>query len=123
VGLAGVPGLAVLHHMPGWDEWSKEVARKQAFHGYAALSPHLYSRHGPGRWDDIAAAARAAGGMSDAQVMGDSAGAMDTSRQPCANGKVGIIGLFRRETGYGACAREGSTPWIWGGRVAPGRKG
>src|ERR671934_3087089 len=66
-----LPGVVVLHHMPGGDEWSKEVTRKLAYHGYAALCPHLFSRHGPGRWDDVVAAARAAGGAPDAQVMGD----------------------------------------------------
>ena len=37
-----VPGVIVLHHMPGWDEWSKEVTRKLAYHGYAAICPHLF---------------------------------------------------------------------------------
>jgi uncharacterized protein YyaL (SSP411 family) len=55
-----VPGVIVLHHMPGWDEWSKEVARKLAYHGYAAICPHLFDRFGPGAPDDVAAAARAA---------------------------------------------------------------
>ena len=32
------PGVVVIHHMPGWDEWSKEVTRKLAYHGYAARS-------------------------------------------------------------------------------------
>src|SRR5918996_5499383 len=72
-----VPGVVVIHHMPGWDEWSKEVVRKFAYHGYAAISPHLFSRHGPGKWDDVAAAARAAGGASDDQVMGDVQAAVD----------------------------------------------
>ena len=89
-----VPGVVVLHHMPGWDEWSKEVARKLAYHGYAAICPHLYSRLGPGRWEDVAAAARAQGGVSDAQVVGDSAGAAAFLRaQPSSNGKVGAIGF------------------------------
>src|SRR3712207_2464790 len=70
-----VPGVIVLHHMPGWDEWSKEVCRKLAYNGYAAIGPHLYSRLGPGKWDDLAAAARAKGGVSDAQVVGDAEGA------------------------------------------------
>src|ERR671930_1861016 len=88
-----LPSVVVIHHMPGWDEWSKEVTRKLAHHGYAALCPHLFSRHGPGRWDDLAAAARAAGGASDAQVVGDAAGAMQhLRRQPFATGKVGIRG-------------------------------
>ena len=42
------PGVVVIHHMPGWDEWTNEVVRKFAHHGYAAIAPHLYSRLGPG---------------------------------------------------------------------------
>ncbi len=26
------PGIVIIHHMPGWDEWTKEVARKFAYH-------------------------------------------------------------------------------------------
>jgi dienelactone hydrolase len=40
------PGVVVIHHLPGWDEWTTEVVRKLAHHGYAAVSPHLYSRTG-----------------------------------------------------------------------------
>ncbi len=36
-----IPGVVVFHHMPGWDDWSKEVVRKLAFNGYATISPHL----------------------------------------------------------------------------------
>src|ERR1051325_19902 len=42
------PGMVVIHHLPGWDEWITEVVRKFAHHGYAAISPHLYFRNGPG---------------------------------------------------------------------------
>jgi carboxymethylenebutenolidase len=42
------PGIVVIHHMPGWDEWIIEVVRKFAHHGYAAIAPHLYFRNGPG---------------------------------------------------------------------------
>ena len=51
-------GMIVLHHAPGWDDWSKEVVRMFAYRGYAAICPHLYHRRGPGHWEDIAAAAR-----------------------------------------------------------------
>jgi carboxymethylenebutenolidase len=71
-----VPGMVVIHHMPGWDEWIVEVARKFAHHGYAAIAPHLYFRNGPGSPDDIGARVRAAGGVADDQVVGDVAGAM-----------------------------------------------
>ena len=47
------PGIVVIHHMPGWDEWIKEVPRKLAYHGFACIAPHLYFRDGPGDPDDI----------------------------------------------------------------------
>src|ERR1700730_5901256 len=88
------PGVVVIHHLPGWDEWIIEVTRKLAHHGYAAIAPHLYFRAGHGRPDDIGAKVRAAGGSSDEQAMGDVAGAIKFLRaQPHANGKVGIIGF------------------------------
>ena len=48
IGTRDVPGVVVIHHMPGWDEWTTEVVRKFAYHGYAAIAPHLFSRFGPG---------------------------------------------------------------------------
>jgi carboxymethylenebutenolidase len=88
------PGMVVIHHLPGWDEWITEVVRKFAHHGYAAISPHLYFRDGPGSPDDIGARVRAAGGVPDAQVVGDVKGALAYLRaQPAATGKVGVIGF------------------------------
>ena len=86
--------VVVIHHMPGWDEWTCEVVRKFAHHGYQAISPHLYSRAGIGDADDMAAKFRAMGGVSDEQAMGDiEAGAKYLRAQPGANGKVGCIGF------------------------------
>jgi carboxymethylenebutenolidase len=116
-----VPGVIVLHHMPGWDEWSKEVARKLAYHGYAAICPHLYSRVGTGRWEDVAAEARAQGGVSDAQVLGDAGGAAAFLRaQPDASGKVGAIGFCSggRQVYMLACKMDlDAAVDCWGGRV------
>jgi len=117
-----VPGVVVLHHMPGWDEWSKEVARKLAYHGYAAICPHLFSRHGPGRWDDVAAAARSHGGAPDSQVVGDAEGAVAFLRaQPSANGRVGVIGFCSggRQAYMLACKIPTLNAAVdcWGGRV------
>jgi carboxymethylenebutenolidase len=122
LGQVGVPSMVVIHHMPGWDEWSKEVVRKFAQHGYAALSPHLFSRHGPGNWDDLAAAARAAGGAPDAQVMGDiSAAAAWLRQQPYTNSKVGVIGFCSggRQAYIAACKVDNIDAAVdcWGGRV------
>ena len=89
-----VPGIVVIMHLPGWDEWIIEVTRKFAHHGYAAISPHLYFREGPGSPDDIGARVRAAGGVADAQVVGDVAASIAYLRaQPNSNGKVGVIGF------------------------------
>ncbi len=121
LGLSTVPGVVVIHHMPGWDEWTKEVARKLAHHGYGAIAPHLFSRLGPGKWDDLAAAARTAGGMPDAQVVGDVAASADWLRsQPYSNGKVGVIGFCSggRQAYMVACKLDiDAAVDCWGGRV------
>ena len=49
------PGVVVIHHMPGWDEWTCEVARKFAHHGYAAVAPSLYFRVGDGADEAVVA--------------------------------------------------------------------
>lgn len=88
------PGVVVIMHLPGWDEWIIEVTRKFAHHGYAAIAPHLYFREGTGSPDDLGARVRAAGGVADEQVVGDVAGSMAYLRaQSNSNGKVGVIGF------------------------------
>jgi carboxymethylenebutenolidase len=87
-------GVVVIHHMPGYDAWSKEVTRRFAAHGYPALCPNLYSREAPGASpDDAAAVARAAGGVPDERLVGDVAGAMEALKAlTVCNGKVATIG-------------------------------
>ncbi len=59
-----LPGVLVIHHLPGWDSSTKEITRRFAAEGYNAICPNLYAREGldtdP---DDAAAAARANGGV------------------------------------------------------------
>jgi carboxymethylenebutenolidase len=87
-------GVVVIHHAPGWDDWTCEVVRKLAHHGYASIAPHLYSRAPLGPADDMAARVRAMGGVSDEQAMGDiEAGVRILRAQPDSNGKVGCIGF------------------------------
>jgi len=118
---SGVPGVVVIHHMPGWDEWTKEVVRKLAHHGYASVAPHLFSRLGPGSADDLAAAARTAGGMPDAQVIGDVGAAVELLRElPYSSGKVGVIGFCSggRHAYIMACKLNiDAAVDCWGGRV------
>ena len=117
-----VPGVVVIHHMPGWDEWTTDVVRKFAHHGYAAMAPNLFTRFGPGDPDDVAARARPAGGAYDAEVMGDVAACMAHLRGlPEANGKIGVIGFCSggRHTYLAACTVPGIDAAVdcWGGRV------
>jgi carboxymethylenebutenolidase len=52
--------VVVIHHMPGYDPQTKEIARTFAVNGYNAICPNLYTREAPGASpDDAAAAARA----------------------------------------------------------------
>ena len=116
------PGMVVIHHMPGWDEWITEVVRKFALHGYATIAPHLYFRDGPGSPDDVGARVRAAGGVPDDQVVGDAAGAIAFLRaQPNATGKVGVIGFCSggRHAYLVACRLRDLDAIVdcWGGNV------
>jgi carboxymethylenebutenolidase len=116
------PGIVVVHHMPGWDEWITEVVRKFAHHGFAAISPHLYFRDGPGSPDDVGARVRAAGGVADTQVVGDVSGTMAYLRsRPNANGKIGVIGFCSggRHAYLAACRIPDIDAIVdcWGGNV------
>ena len=74
----GVGSIVVIHHMPGYDEATKEITRRFAANGYAAVMPNLYHREAPGaESDDAAATARASGGVPDERLVGDVKGAMD----------------------------------------------
>src|SRR5579862_9367960 len=74
-------GVIVIHHMPGYDEESREIARRFAAHGYQALCPNLYSREGIGLDPDVAATqTREKGGVPDAQVIDDIRGALEYLR-------------------------------------------
>jgi carboxymethylenebutenolidase len=109
-GAASFGGVVVIHHMPGYDTSTKEIARKFAAYGYAALMPNLYHRDAPGASpDDAAATARAKGGVPDERLVGDVAGAADHLRAlPGANGKIGVIGYCSggRQTFLAACSLQ-----------------
>ena len=116
------PGMVIIHHMPGWDEWYREATRKFAHQGYAALSPNLYFRAGHGTVEDVAAKVRGDGGVADDQVIGDLEGAMKHLRSlPYLNGKVGVFGTCSggRQAFLAACRVQGFDAVVdcWGGRV------
>ncbi|MBI4498139.1 MAG: dienelactone hydrolase family protein, partial [Chloroflexi bacterium] len=116
------PGIVLVHQMPGWDEFYREMARRFTQHGYVVICPNLYYRFGHGSPDDVAASARGAGGLVDDAVVGDCAAAMRYLRSlPYSNGRVGIIGSCSggRHAYLTACRVQGfdAVVDLWGGRV------
>src|ERR671924_369019 len=64
------PGVVVIHHMPGWDGPSKEIARRFAHEGFVAILPNLHFREGKATPEENSASVRAAGGMPDDRTTG-----------------------------------------------------
>lgn len=119
------PSLVLIPHMPGWDEWTRECARRFTQHGYAVLSPDIYRDYGSTDPVADAQAARAAGGARDADVMADCAGSVDFLKsQDWSNGKVGVIGMCSggRHAFLAACTvdRLDAAVDCWGGGVVAG---
>ncbi len=116
------PGMVLVHHLPGWDEFHRETTRRFAANGYVTICPNLYVREGHGTPDDVAARVRGAGGVSDDQVIGDVGAALEILRAlPYVNGKVGIFGMCSggRHAYLCACRVPGFSAVVdcWGGRV------
>lgn len=116
------PGVVLIHHMPGWDEWYREATRRFAHHGYIAVSPNLYYRDGHGTPEDVAARVRGSGGVPDDQAVGDISGAVHYLRSlPYTNGKVAVFGTCSggRHAYLAACRVQGIAAAVdcWGGRV------
>jgi carboxymethylenebutenolidase len=103
-------GVVVIHHMPGYDIQTKEIVRRFASEGYAAVCPNLYWREAPGASpDDAAATARANGGVPDERLVGDvDGGARYLNSLEGANGKIGVIGYCSggRQSFLAACSLQ-----------------
>ena len=117
-----VPSIVLIPHMPGWDEWCRETARRFTEHGYAVVCPDIYSKFGYGNPAEISAKVREGGGVSDKSVMNDCQTSINFLRaQQKSNGKVGIIGMCSggRHAFLAACTVEGFDAAVdcWGGGV------
>ncbi|MBQ4254139.1 MAG: dienelactone hydrolase family protein [Erysipelotrichaceae bacterium] len=116
------PGIVLIPHMPGWDEFCRECARRFTQHGYAVLCPDIYCRVGSGTPTEVAAKAREQGGVSDDCVMGDTRACLEFLKDaPVSNEKVGVIGMCSggRHAFLAACTVEGFDAAVdcWGGGV------
>jgi carboxymethylenebutenolidase len=116
------PGIVLIHHMPGWDEFYRETARRFTQHGYIVILPNLYSRFGHGTPEEVTSRVRAQGGLSDDTVVADCEAAMKCLKAlPNCNGKIGVIGGCSggRHAFLVACRVKGFNALVdcWGGRV------
>jgi carboxymethylenebutenolidase len=116
------PGVILIHHLPGWDDGSKEMVRKFAFNNYIAISPNLHHREGPGENLEIMKKVIESGGLPDDQCLGDLEGAIRYLESlPAYNGKVGIIGFCSggRQVYLAACnlPKINAAVDCYGGRV------
>jgi carboxymethylenebutenolidase len=123
LGAGPFPGIVVIHHMPGWDGPSKEIARRFAHHGYNSTCPNLHYREGKATPEENSASIRVAGGMPDERTMGDLQAAINYLRErPNSNGKVGIIGYCSggRQAYLAGCTLKGIDAVVsnYGGGVA-----
>lgn len=122
LGSGPFPGIVLIHHLPGWDEFYRETARRFTQHGYVVICPNLYERLGHGGPEEMAAAARSAGGVPDESVIGDCAASLTYLRAlPYGVEKVGVIGTCSggRHSYLVACRAPGFDAAVdcWGGRV------
>ena len=116
------PGIVLIPHMPGWDEFLREAARRFTEHGYSVVCPDIFTAYGDGAPAEVAAAAREVGGVTDAEAMDDTAASLAFLRcQPDSNGKTGVIGMCSggRHTFLAACTVPGFDAAVdcWGGGV------
>lgn len=116
------PNVLLVHHMPGWDEWTRGVVHKIAHHGFNVISPDLHFRQGAGTAREKSQRVRESGGQIDAAVLGDLAGGEAYLRDlPTSNGKVGLIGFCSGgRVAYMASAKMptlGCAVDCWGGNI------
>lgn len=116
------PGVVLLHHVFGWDEFYWEATERLARHGYDVICPDLYCRFGHGEPRAVADSVADDGGVHDDSVVRDCTAAAELLRSLDTNdGRVAIMGAC--SGGRHALLTASRTPgWsavvdFWGGRV------
>ena len=91
------PGLLLVHGIHGYEEHMKDMARRYAALGYAAIVPALYSRDGfltVVEEEDMGAARDALNARPNDQTVGDLQGGLDfLSASPHVNDRIGLVGF------------------------------
>jgi carboxymethylenebutenolidase len=117
-------GIIVIHEAFGLNDHIKDLARRFANLGYAALAPDLYSRVGAPDPTDMASLMAKMFGLTDAQIVAD----LDAASQHLRGlksggvGKVGCIGFCSggRQTLLFACSSRAvdAAADCWGGFIS-----
>lgn len=119
------PVVIVVSEIFGVHEYIRDVCRRLAKAGYAAVAPAFFVRvQDPAPLSDMQAIMRIVAAAGYEQVMGDVAGALDwIGRQPWAKAdRVGITGFcWGGKVVWQACARFAALDAgaAWYGRLAP----
>ena len=91
------PGLLLVHGIHGYEEHMKDMARRYAALGYAAIVPALYSRDGflaVVEESDMVMARDALAARPNAQTVGDLNGGLDYLRaSPHVSERIGVVGF------------------------------
>ena len=91
------PGLLLVHGIHGYEEHMKDMARRYAALGYAAIVPALYSRDGfltVIEESDLDLAREALAARPNAQTVGDLQGGLDFLRaSPHVTERIGLVGF------------------------------
>lgn len=122
LGAGAHPGIVLIPHMPGWDEWCRETANRFAAHGYSVLCPNIYERVGHGTPEEVAKKAMDQGGVPDDTVMGDTGACLNFLRaKGDSNGKTAVMGMCSggRHAFLAACTLPDVDAAVdcWGGGV------
>ena len=91
-GAGPFPGMVVMQHQGGVDEFTQQITQRLAQAGYLAAAPDLYHRDGPDCKDDIVARRSR---LSDRRIINDVAATVAYLQRPSgADGaRLGVIGF------------------------------
>jgi carboxymethylenebutenolidase len=91
-GAGPFPGIVIMQHQGGVDEFIQQIAHRMAQAGYIAAAPDLYHRDGPECKDDIVARRSR---LSDRRIINDIAATVNFLQRPdsLASERIGIMGF------------------------------
>ena len=91
-GAGPFPGIVIMQHQGGVDEFIQQITHRLAQAGYIAAAPDLYHRDGPECKDDIVARRSR---LSDRRIINDIAATVNFLQRPAsiASERIGIMGF------------------------------